>query len=180
MRLYKKTLLIIPVLTVLLTGYGQPPSDDGLSEILRAKDSVLFHAAFNACDPDTMASLFTKDFEFYHDRSGVTTGRDTFLTPMYERCQDQEEEWVQPSKRILIANSLRVYPLKTNGELYGAIQEGMHRFEFLNENKLYQKGDIARFIHLWVLEEGQWKIKRELSYDHQPPGSYQLYESSNH
>jgi hypothetical protein len=54
----------------------------------------------------------------------------------------------------------------------------MHRFEFLNEKKQYQKGDIARFIHLWILEDGQWKIKRELSYDHLPAGSFQIEKST--
>jgi hypothetical protein len=38
----------------------------------------------------------------------------------------------------------------------------------MNNQKEYQKGDIAKFIHVWVLENEEWKIKRELSYDHQP------------
>lgn len=152
----------------------QAQEDSELFEILRKKDSVLFRAAFDTCDPVTMASLFTVDFEFYHDRVGLTKGRETFLSPMHEQCRDLDTSWVQPSRRILIENSLKVFPLKDNGQLYGAIQEGQHRFEFLNEKKEYQKGDIARFIHLWVLDEGQWKIRRELSYDHQPAESYQI------
>ena len=43
----------------------------------------------------------------------------------------------------------------------------MHRFESLNSNREYEKGDIAKFTHVWILEEEQWKVKRELSYDHQ-------------
>ncbi len=148
--------------------------DAEIYEILRKKDSVLFQAAFDDCDPETMATLFSEDFEFYHDKAGLTKGRKTFLFPMYERCRDRDTGWIQPSRRILIQNSLKVFPLRNQGELYGAIQEGRHRFEFLNEEQEYQKGDIARFIHLWMLDDGQWKIKRELSYDHQPAGSYQI------
>ncbi len=158
----------------LAASWGQVPSNAELFETLREKDSVLFRAAFDTCDPDTMASLFSKDFEFYHDKGGPTTGRDTFLKPVYEQCLGKDEQWIPPSRRILLENSLKVFPLRENGELYGAIQEGQHRFEFLNKDRQYQRGDIARFIHLWVLEEGQWKIKRELSYDHRPAGSYTL------
>lgn len=158
----------------LASSWGQVPSDSELFETLRKKDSVLFHAAFDTCDPDTMASLFTNDFEFYHDKVGLTEGRETFLKPMYAQCADRGEQWIQPSKRILLENSLKIFPLRKDGELYGVIQEGQHRFEFLNPDKEYQMGDIARFIHLWVLEDGEWKIKRELSYDHQPAGTYSL------
>ncbi|MBT8279999.1 MAG: nuclear transport factor 2 family protein [Muriicola sp.] len=145
-----------------------------LHQLLKKKDSLLFHAAFNSCDPETMATLFTEDFEFYHDKGGTSMGRETFLAPMYENCSGKTENWKQPSKRILVKNSLRVFPLRKDGVLYGAIQEGMHRFEFLNENQEYQKGDIARFTHVWMLQDDQWKIKRELSYDHQPASSYQI------
>ena len=145
-----------------------------LYEVLRKKDSLLFRAAFDTCDPETMANLFSQDFEFYHDKAGLTAGREAFLSPMYEQCRGSNRNWVQPSKRILIKNSLQVFPLRDKGDIYGAIQEGQHRFEFLNEKGEYQKGDIARFIHLWVLEEGQWKIRRELSYDHQPAESYHI------
>ena len=27
-------------------------------------------------------------------------------------------------------------------------------------------GSTAKFIHLWILEDNQWKLKRILSYDH--------------
>jgi hypothetical protein len=66
-----------------------------------------------------------------------------------------------------LEDSLKVYPLYKDGELYGAIQEGVHRFEFLNEKQEYQKGDIAKFTHLWLRVGNDWKVKRELSFDHQ-------------
>ncbi|MGB3149481.1 MAG: nuclear transport factor 2 family protein [Maribacter sp.] len=146
---------------------GQMATDSDLYQELSKKDSVLFNAAFNTCNTDLLEEIFTTDFEFYHDKGGLTESRDSFLNPMKENCSNRKPNEPQPSKRILIPNSLEVFPLYKNGELYGAIQHGVHRFEFLNENKVYQKGDIAKFTHVWVKENELWKVKRELSYDHQ-------------
>jgi hypothetical protein len=139
-----------------------------LYQLLKAKDSVLFQAAFDLCDTQTMANLFTEDFEFYHDKVGATLGRSNFLEPMQVNCAQRDSLGPQPAKRILIPGSLEVYPLYNKGSVYGAIQHGVHRFEFLNKEGVYQKGDIARFTHIWIKSDGEWKIKRELSYDHQP------------
>ena len=148
-------------------GKSQVSDKSELYKTLKAQDSLLFDAAFNRCDTAEMKALFTEDFEFYHDKGGVQIGRATFMEPVEMDCANRKPAEKQPAKRILINNSLEVFPLYENGKLYGAIQHGMHRFEFLNDNKEYQRGDTARFTHLWVLEDNQWKIKRELSYDHQ-------------
>ncbi len=153
-------------LAMAFSAEAQEPKTSELYLLLKSKDSLLFDAAFNKCDVDTMESLFTEDFEFYHDRGGFTDGREAFLKPTQEDCEKRDPSAPQYSKRILIDGSLEVYPLKKDGEIYGAIQHGVHRFEFLNENKEYQKGDIAKFTHVWMLVDGSWKIKRELSYDH--------------
>ncbi|GLU44295.1 YybH family protein [Allomuricauda sp. NBRC 101325] len=145
---------------------AQEPETSALYLTLKSKDSLLFDAAFNRCDVATMESLFTEDFEFYHDKGGFTEGRDEFLNPTREDCAKRDPLAPQYSKRILIEGSLEVYPLKKDGVIYGAVQHGVHRFEFLNDKKEYQKGDIAKFTHVWVLVDGTWKIKRELSYDH--------------
>lgn len=149
------------------SAFSQLDSNSEIYQLLKTKDSILFNAAFNTCDTATIQSLFTEDFEFYHDKGGPTIGRDTFLKPIAEACAKRGPNEPQPSKRFLVPNSLEVYPLYKNGELYGAIQHGVHRFQFLNENKEYQQGDTAKFTHLWLLEGEEWKIKRELSYDHQ-------------
>ncbi len=147
-------------------GHAQVPTESELYVTLQARDSLLFHAAFDACDPVTMRSLFTEDFEFYHDKGGFTEGREAFLKPVEAQCSQRDPEALQPAKRILVPGSLEVFPLYKDGELYGAVQHGIHHFEFLDDKKLYQKGDIARFTHVWVRDGKEWKIKRELSYDH--------------
>lgn len=147
--------------------FGQLDKHTALHVLLAQKDSTLFNAAFNTCNTQLLEELFTEDFEFYHDKGGLTVGRAAFLNPMKEDCAGRGPTQLQPSKRILIANSLQVFPLYKDGTLYGAIQHGVHRFESLDANNTYQPGDIAKFTHIWVKENAIWKVKRELSYDHQ-------------
>lgn len=172
--LIRHLILLIAMLVTFFIGNSQVAKQSELYELLKEKDSLLFDAAFNRCDTDTMKDLFTEDFEFYHDKSGSTMGRESFLAPTIERCASRNPADPQYSKRMLVENSLEVYPLYDKGDLYGAIQQGIHRFEFLNNRREYQCGDTAKFTHLWVLEGGDWKIKRELSYDHQ---AHQTYET---
>lgn len=155
------------LLGICTAAIGQVTSVSELYGTLKQKDSILFDAAFNKCDVDTMESLFTEDFEFYHDKGGLTEGREVFLNNSRSNCANRKVGEPQPAKRFLVEGSLEVFPLYKNGTLYGAIQHGVHTFEFLNEKKEYQKGDIAKFTHLWILEGDEWRIKRELSYDHQ-------------
>lgn len=157
---------------------AQMPEESELYALLKSKDSLLFDAAFNTCGIETLEELFTEDFEFYHDKGGAVTGREAFLEPLRQACGNRTAGQPQPSRRILLADSLKVYPLYNQGSLYGAIQEGVHRFEFLNRQQQYQKGDIARFTHIWIKTGDTWQIKRELSYDHRP-GSISNQSSSN-
>ena len=165
MRVFK-IILIFGSLIVSMGIQGQKSTESELFETLKEKDSILFDAAFNNCGIDTLNEVFTEDFEFYHDKGGLTEGKEAFVANIAEGCDNRNWDLPQPAKRILIPESLEVYPMYKNGELYGAIQHGIHSFEFLNENQEYQKGDIAKFTHVWILENGNWKIKRELSYNH--------------
>jgi hypothetical protein len=163
------SLILICILSGLLTeSAAQISRESELFVILKVKDSLLFNAAFDTCDPGVLEQLFTEDFEFFHDKGGVTYGRDAFLAPLRETCKTRVATAPQPSKRILLNDSLKVYPLYRDGVLYGAIQEGVHRFEFLDAEQEYQRGDIAKFTHLWLKVGDDWKVKRELSFDHQP------------
>ncbi len=165
----QKSNYILAFLLMLFVGVnGQLQKEDPLHLELEQKDKELFRAAFDTCDTKVLEQLFTEDFEFYHDKGGLTEGRETFVGRFAEGCAQRDRKAPQPAKRILVPESLEVYPLYRNGELYGAIQHGIHTFEFLNEKGEYQKGDIAKFTHVWIKdEEGRWKVRRELSYDHQ-------------
>jgi hypothetical protein len=147
--------------------FGQVEANSELHPLLAQKDSLLFNAAFNTCNTSVLKEKFTEDSEFYHNTGGFTEGRDAFLNPIKENCAQRITAEIQPSKRILIANSLAVYPLYKNSELYGAHQHGIHLFKSLDKDNSYQRGDITKFTHVWSKENLVWKVKRELRYDHQ-------------
>lgn len=165
----KKCFLYLLVLGMSGLLNGQSINGSDLEEILREQDSLLFHISFKTCDRDSLAALVTEDFEFYHDQSGMTEGGERFATQVLGNCKPGP----RPAKRILIPGSLNVFPLYNQGELYAALQKGEHRFEFV-ENGQWKRGSIAKFTHLWILEEGRWKLKRELSYDHRHSGDKEL------
>jgi hypothetical protein len=48
---------------------------------------------------------------------------------------------------------------------YGAVEIGVHRFLHPFEQDHGVVGE-AKFIHLWQLKDGKWKITRVISYDH--------------
>lgn len=80
-------------------------------------------------------------------------------------CRDDNPEKVY---RFLVEESLEVFPMYNNGKLYGALQNGKHFFS-TDENMTYENTDnYALFSHLWLLENGEWKIKRVISYNHVP------------
>ena len=72
---------------------------------------------------------------------------------------------VTTSRRELVDSSLDVFPLYNNGQLYGALQNGVHKF-YETTNGKEVAGSIAKFSHLWILEDGTWHLKRVISYDH--------------
>ena len=135
-----------------------------LTDILKAKDSLLFNIGFNKCDLVQTEKLVSNNFEFYHDKSGITPSKEKFLESLRNGlCKDPAN---YQSRRELIPGSLKVFPLQTNGKLYGAIQTGEHRFFETVKGQPEKPGSTAKFTHLWLLEFNEWKLARVLSYDH--------------
>lgn len=146
--------------------FAQEPPTSELHQILKAKDSLLFTIGFNTCDIRPFEKLISDHFEFYHDLGGITKSKADFISGIQNGlCQSEYK-----SRRELICGSLQVFPLKQNGVLYGAIQTGSHRFYETGKNKKEYPTSVARFTHVWLLENGEWKFSRGLSYDHQPFG----------
>jgi ketosteroid isomerase-like protein len=142
------------------SGY-KPPTSRQLIKEIAVMDRELFDTIFNKCDVERLAELVTEDFEFYHDESGqVAKSRKEFVDSIRGMCERQKTGEDYRSRRVLVGNSLVVYPLNN----YGAVQMGVHRFYPLTKGKPVE---TARFTHLWKNENGQWKLARVLSYDHQ-------------
>jgi Domain of unknown function (DUF4440) len=129
-------------------------ASDTLFATISALDTKLFDA-YNTCDLQTLGSLVEDGLEFYHDKTGLAVGKQTFL--------DAIKNNICPGKvqRTLVRNSLEVYPLKD----YGAVEIGVHRFHHPGDP---QNIGEAKFITLWHYKDGTWKISRAISFDHEP------------
>lgn len=135
-----------------------------LYKTILEKDSLLFNIGFNTCDISQFEKLLSENFEFFHDKSGISD-RKKFLNDLKNGLCKSPETY--QSRRELIPEKTLVFPLYNQGELYGAIQYGEHRFYEKMEGKPEQYASTAKFTHVWIIEVGKWKLKSGLSYDHQ-------------
>ncbi|WP_421753284.1 nuclear transport factor 2 family protein [Croceimicrobium sp.] len=140
---------------------------DSLSSIILERDSLLFKVGFNHIDTQQVAALLAHDFEFYHDEHGITDSKADFVQSIQNLRGIGFRTW-----RELDRKSTEIFPLyRNNGqELYGIIQRGRHSFFQQKKNRSAHKSSTARFTHLWILENGEWKLKRVLSFDHRGVG----------
>jgi uncharacterized protein DUF4440 len=127
---------------------------DRLFETVVRLDRQLFDA-YNNCDLVTLGKLVTDDLEFYHDKTGLATGRQVFLDSIRNNICGKV-------RRVLVPGSLEVHRLNE----YGAVEIGTHRFEHPGHEE--EGVGEAKFVMLWRLKGGEWKLTRVISYDHGP------------
>ncbi|HRG53914.1 MAG TPA: nuclear transport factor 2 family protein [Bacteroidia bacterium] len=148
--------------TIHLSGQIEHSSD--LYKKLKTLDSLLFNIGYSQCDMKQFQNILSEDFEFYHDKGGSFNSKAAFIKSI-------DEGLCNPSpykhRRELLEGSLEVYSMEKSGVLYGAVQMGVHRFFESKNNGPEHLGSTAKFTHLWLLENGEWKLSRVLSYDHQ-------------
>lgn len=152
----KRLLFLAPLMVALISRwpiYAQLSTQSGsLFETIQALDSKLF-GAYNHCDLATLGAMVSDDLEFYHDQTGLSVGRDLFITAIKQNICGKVE-------RSLVPGSLEVYLL--NG--YGAVEIGVHRFRHRAQPE--DTAGEAKFITLWRNKYGSWKVTRAISYDH--------------
>lgn len=153
-------LLILPVI-----GYSQVKKDSELFITLKTEDSLLFEKGFNQCDLDYFELKITTDLKFFHDQSGILDRKKFLENTRKNLCSNMRRKPIRKVK----PESLEVFPLYNNGVLYGAIQKGVHNFFIRVSGKEDRWTSIAKFTHVWVLENDIWKLSQVLSYDHQSP-----------
>jgi ketosteroid isomerase-like protein len=140
-----------------------PSPSQALTEEVAAADKALFAAVFDTCDTGTLAKMVTDDFEFYHDKDGLSsTSGAQFVKAIEGMCARQKTGEDYRSRRELVAGSLKVYPLNN----YGAVEVGEHRFFKLTPGKPEQLVEVSLFTQVWKKEPSGWKLARVLSYDH--------------
>ncbi len=128
-----------------------PP--DPLFHTIQSLDTKLFDA-YNHCDLTTPASLVSEDLEFYHDKTGLARGRQSFLDSIKNNICGKVT-------RELVPGTLQVYPLAH----YGAVEIGTHRFHHPGHNDEVVE---AQFITLWQNKGDAWQVTRVISFDHRP------------
>jgi hypothetical protein len=131
------------------------PKDPELFKTIARMDSVMFNA-FNDKKLDVIMNLFAANVEFYNDGKGVTG---------YEATKAGfrgifESKQITDLRRDLLPESLEVYPMPG----FGAIEMGTHRFTHTENGK--QIVGIMKFVHVWQLKDGQWKVTRVVSVGH--------------
>jgi len=129
---------------------AQLPASDPLYKTVSGLDTALFDA-YNHCDLTKMGSMVAEDLEFYHDQTGLSVGRQSLIDGVKNNiCGKVQRELV---------GTLEVYPLKG----YGAVEIGVHRFTHPGD-----PGNVgeAKFVQLWQLKDGSWKLTRVISFDH--------------
>ena len=167
------TRAILPLLmSFLLPGplspaFGQT-ADSAAEQKIRYADST-FWVAYNSCDVAGMMKYFTTDIEFYHDKGGITLGVSALGDAMQRGiCNPADSSTL---RRELVPGSTRVFLMKKAGVIYGAVFSGDHTFHVTANGQKERPVGIAKFTHLWLLQDSEWKMARVLSFDHQPAGS---------
>ncbi len=162
--------ITLTLITVLLSAPGAfsvfaQESDQAVKAIIIRQDS-LFWQAYNTCNTSVYDQFFSDDVEFYHDKGGITLGLPD-LVASFKKGACSESNPVR-LRREAVEGSYRVFLLKKNDTVYGAILSGEHRFYLLEKGKNERLDGQAKFTHLWRLKDGAWKMTRVLSYDHGP------------
>lgn len=157
-----RTLFTALLLYTCLPAYAQA---DSLYTRLKTNDSLLFNIGFNTCDLSQFENLISTNFEFYHDEGGITGGKQAFIASI----QNGICKLPYKATRVLKEGSLKVFPLKNKGILYGAVQTGSHHFYAKEANGKERQTSTALFTHLWLLQDGKWLLSRALSYEHKAP-----------
>lgn len=150
-------LLLCTVLTPAVDIAAQPRPSSSTAHALfgeiAAADSITF-AAFNARDLGTLRTRFTKDLEFYHDQSGLTSYEENIAA--FEGLFGRDDGL----RRALVPGSLEVYPAGDGR----AIEVGEHTFCHMEGGE--EDCGTFPFVMVWQHEGGVWKVSRVISYGH--------------
>ncbi len=161
-----KKIILSFVITLIFSTISKAQVDKNseLYKTILSKDSLLFDVGFNTCDISQFENLLSNKLEFLHDKDGISN-KEEFLYNLRNGLCGSPDKY--QSRRELIKSSTEIYPLYKNDNIYGAIQNGTHRFYETVAGKEEKFAGSAKFSNVWLLENGQWKLTKSLSFDHQ-------------
>ncbi len=109
-----------------------------------------FFDAYNSCNLEKQAEIYSDNIEFFHDKGGLMTSKQDIL--------DGTNKYICGKvTRILLKESVEVYPIKD----YGAVQIGFHKY--YNNQEPDAESIPMKFILIWQYQNGKWKIKKVVS-----------------
>jgi hypothetical protein len=146
------------MITTLLLLFQLSATPEDLTRKITELDAALFDS-YNKCDLVRFASFLSEDLEFYHDQTGLSTGRQATVDAVQNNICGKVH-------RDLVPGTLSAYPLKG----YGAVESGIHMFcspkSAATTGKCPDGSGSGRFTQLWRYQDGGWKLTRIISYDH--------------
>ena len=160
-------LRLITILTFIICVESFAQKSGELYDTISKLDSTFFKA-LNECDLKKYESFLAFDYEFYHDKQGLTVSKESEMKSMSLFCGEQRER--QKIKRVLIKKNLEVYPIAN----YGAIENGEHIFHLVIDENTSKPISKAKFTSIWRFDNNKWKLARTISYNHVPYGKIQL------
>ena len=83
------------------------PAPDPLFQTIQSLDAKLFDA-YNHCDLEKFGSLLADDLEFYHDKSGLSSGRQALVEGVKNNICGKVT-------RELVPGTLEIYPIANYG-----------------------------------------------------------------
>jgi hypothetical protein len=165
-----KTLLLLCFFS--LISVAQAQEKIALFQELKVQDSIFFERGFNRCELDFLKDQVADNLRFYHDQGGFQDKAKFLENTANNICGSGDKKPI----RKVAPESLEVFPLYTEGKLYGAIQTGVHYFYIREKDKKDLWTSTAKFTHVWILEKERWILTEVLSYNHQsetPPPAKQ-------
>lgn len=145
---------------------GPLETSSPLYQSIAALDQRLFASGFNDCNVQTLDALVAEDLEFFHDECGITRGKKAFVDSVKTNVCNAGYH----ATRQLLPETMVLFPLKNNGQLYGVLQKGEHVFLAQEGDGPIRKTSTAHFAHLWLKDGDRWKLARVISYGHLPTG----------
>lgn len=130
--------------------YKYIPDDLELYKTIVAMDSTFFQA-YNTCDLEKQAAIYSDNIEFYHDKGGLMTVKQDLI-------DGTKKNICGKVTRELVKGSIEVYPIKD----FGAIEMGLHKFHN-NSEKEGTPSHASKFIIFWKNDNSVWTITKVVS-----------------
>ena len=132
------------------TEYKYVPDNLELYNTIVAMDSTFFQA-YNTCNLDKQAAIYSDNIEFYHDKGGLMTVKQDLI-------DGTKNNICGKVTREVVKGSIEVYPIKD----FGAIEMGLHKFHN-NTEKEGMPSHSSKFIIFWKNNNNIWTITKVVS-----------------